>query len=490
MTENTDTHIKKVVTRFAPSPTGFMHIGSIRTALFAYLFARKNNGTFILRIEDTDKEREVTGSIEHIIKSLSWIGIEWDYGPDKENPFGSCIQSERLDSYKAHALKLIEKGLAYPDPYTKEEVDMFRAQAESEKKPFLFRDHRPEAFEVWDETKPLRLKAPFIKRYTWQDAVRGELTAGEEAVDDIIIIKADGYPTYNFAHIIDDLNMKVTHIMRGDEFISSMPKFLSIYDSLEIPYPVFVTLPPILRDDRTKKLGKRDGAKDILDYKSEGFLPETMMNFLALIGWNPGTEQELFSKEELIEAFDITKIQRSGGAFNEEKLLWMNKEYLQKTSLDTQCVYLQEALPESLLASPLYSEAMLKRLVPTVIERIHVQTEIKEMAQAGEYDFAFFVPTTPFALLPWKNDTDQKAYIPRLEKAQELLLNADFSSPEAIKSALWEYTEEIGRGELLWPLRVALTGKEKSPDPFISAYIIGKEQTLLRLKNACGTIEP
>ena len=336
---------KKVVTRFAPSPTGFMHIGGVRTALFAYLYAQKHNGTFILRIEDTDKEREVEGSIEHIQEALSWLGITWEYGPDKPGPFGSCIQSERLPSYITYAHKLIEKGLAYPDPYTKEEVEAFRARAQEEKRPFLFRDHRPETFETWDGTKPLRLKVPVIKRYKWTDAVRGELEAGEEMLDDIVIIKADGYPTYNFAHIIDDLMMGVTHIMRGDEFISSMPKFLSIYDALEIPYPTFVTLPPILKDDRTKKLGKRDGAKDILLYREEGYLPEAMVNFLALIGWNPGTEQEVFTTDELISLFDIHKIQKSGGAFNEEKLLWMNREHLQKKDDAFLFSYVRQALP-------------------------------------------------------------------------------------------------------------------------------------------------
>ncbi len=480
---------KKIVTRFAPSPTGFMHIGGIRTALFSYLFARKNNGTFILRIEDTDKEREVEGSIEHIQESLTWLGIEWDYGPDTVNPFGSCIQSERLDSYKMYAQRLIKKGLAYPDPYSKEEVDTFRAQADAEKRPFLFRNHRPEIFETWDGTKPLRLKVPFVKRYTWQDAVRGELSAGEEMVDDIIIIKADGYPTYNFAHIIDDLEMEVTHIMRGDEFISSMPKFLSIYDALEIPYPVFVTLPPILKEDRSKKLGKRDGAKDILAYKEEGYLPETMMNFLALIGWNPGTEQEVFSKAELIDTFSIEKIQKSGGAFNEEKLLWMNREYLQKLSDADFFAYVKNALPSSLTEAQGYSDQILTRLLPTIKERVHVATEIHEMTEAGEYDFAFITPNVSTPMLKWKNDQSEKDVLPRLEKANVLLQNADFMSPEAIKEILWAYAEEVGRGELLWPLRIALTGKEKSPDPFICSFIIGKEETLARIKNACDTLK-
>lgn len=478
-----------IVTRFAPSPTGFMHIGGIRTALFAYLFARKHNGTFILRIEDTDKEREVAGSIEHIQESLSWLGIEWDYGPDSATtPFGPCIQSQRLESYLAYANKLIAKGLAYPDPYTKEEVDAFRAQAEASKQPFLFRNHRPETFETWDGSKPLRLLVREIKRYTWHDEVRGDLEAGEEMLDDIVIIKADGYPTYNFAHIIDDLEMGVTHIMRGDEFISSVPKFLSIYDALEIPYPKFVTLPPILKDDRTKKLGKRDGAKDILAYREEGYLPEVMLNFLALIGWNPGTEQELFTKDELIAEFDIARIQRGGGAFNEEKLLWMNREYLQKLSEAAFFAYVKKALPEQIFSLPLYSDQTLTRLLPVIKERIHLQTEITQASEAGEYDFAFTTPDVQKELIAWKNDPDASAALPRLQKALALLKDADFSSAESIKSALWEYAEEVGKGELLWPLRVSLTGKERSPDPFISAYIVGKEQTILRIENACAKI--
>ncbi len=480
---------EKIVTRFAPSPTGLMHIGGVRTALFAFLFAQKHNGTFILRIEDTDKAREVAGSIEHIQQSLQWIGIDWDFGPDKPGSFGSCIQSNRIENYKKYAQILIEKDLAYPDPYTKEEVDAFRDEATKNKQPFLFRNHRPDTFGVWDGTQPLRLKAPFIKRYVWQDAVRGELTAGEEAVDDFIIMKADGFPTYNFAHIADDLEMEVTHIMRGEEFISSMPKFLSLYDALEIPYPVFVTLPSILRDDRTKKLGKRDGAKDILEYKAEGFLPETMMNFLALIGWNPGTEQEIFSKEELINAFDIEKIQKSGGVFNEEKLLWMNREYLQKLSPEDFFAYVKHALPHKLTNAAGFSDERVKRLVPIISERAHVQVEITEMAEAGEYDFAFIQPDVDVQLLHWKKDAHVSLAAPRLQKSLQLLETADFSSPASIKEALWNYAEEVGRGELLWPLRVALTGREKSPDPFIVAHIIGKVETQARIKNAYAKIE-
>lgn len=480
---------KKIVTRFAPSPTGFMHIGGVRTALFAYLFARQNDGTFILRIEDTDKEREVPGSVEHIQASLTWLGINWDYGPDKPGPFGSCIQSERLDAYKKYAEILIAKGLAYPDPYTAEETAAFRAQADAEKRPFLYRLHRPTTFEAWDGSKPLRLKVPEVKRYTWHDAVRGELSAGEEMLDDFIIMKADGYPTYNFAHIVDDQEMGVTHVMRGEEFIASTPKFLSLYDALELPWPVFVSLPPIMGPDGKKKLSKRDGAKDLLEYRAEGYLPEAMCNFLALIGWNPGGEQELFRSTDLEQIFSLEKIQRSGGAFNEEKLKWMNREYLLLLNKDEQTAFIEAALPESIKILPQYSEDRLKKLTPSIIERIHNKSEIVTAAEAGEYTWAFNEPDYPVALLKWKNDPEPREALPRFQRIIMLLDAANFDTPEAIKAALWSYAEEVGRGEVLWPLRTALTGMERSPDPFTCAWILGKDETLRRIESACVKIE-
>lgn len=480
---------RPIVTRFAPSPTGFLHIGGVRTALFAYLFAKQTDGTFILRIEDTDKAREVAGSISHIEESLRWLGIEWDYGPYKPGPFGSCIQSERLAVYRRYAEKLLEKGLAYPDPYTEEEVAAFRTAALEAKQPFLFRHHRPEeTTTTWDGTRPLRFKVPTIKRYTWNDVVRGELSAGEEALDDFIIMKADGYPTYNFAHIVDDHEMGVTHIMRADEFIASVPKFLSLYDALEIPWPTFVTLPPIMGPDGKKKLSKRDGAKDLLEYRTEGYLPEAMRNFLALVGWNPGGEQELFPGDALYQAFSIEKIQRSGGAFNEEKLQWMNKKYLELQTDSFKLEYFRSALPEEIVNLPLFTEAKVTKLVPVVFERIHTTAEITAAAKAGEYNWAFATPEYQTELLKWKNDPALKDTKPRLEATATILTSADFSSAESIKSALWPLAEKEGRGEVLWPLRVALTGREQSPDPFICSYILGQAETLARITAACDKI--
>ncbi len=485
---------QKVVTRFAPSPTGFMHIGGIRTAIFAYLWARKNNGTFILRIEDTDKEREVVGSIDHIQKSLKWIGIDWDYGPGMDNPFGSAIQSERLPTYIDYAHKLIEKGLAYPDPYTAEEVDVFRKKAEEEKRAFLYRDHRPENFGVWDGKTSLRFKVPEVKRYHWIDVVRGELSAGPEALDDFILIKSDGYPTYNFAHIIDDFNMGVTHIIRGEEFISSTPRFLSLYDALGFTYPVFVSAPQILRDDRTKKLGKRDGAKDILDYKDEGYLPETMFNFLALIGWNPGGEKEVFSKEELISIFELERIQKGGAVFNEEKLDWMNKEHIKRLSADEQFAKLMEYVPEKVKTLSGFSESMLQKISHLIVERIEKWADVTtifsptpEVGETGDFVYFFEAPTYQNETLFWKDEKDVEKTKERLSRVLELISNggeAIFADAEGVKSLVWEYANAEGRGQVLWPLRVSLSGREKSPDPFTLISILGKEESMSRIQKA------
>ncbi len=484
---------RKIVTRFAPSPTGFMHIGSIRTALFAYLFAKKNGGTFILRIEDTDKEREVPGSIDHIQASLKWLGIDWDIGPENPGDFGSVIQSQRLPSYVREAHKLIEKGLAYPDPYTQEELAEFRKKADEERRPFLYRNHRPETFLVWDGKKPLRFKVPEIKRYKWIDAVRGELEAGEEALDDFILIKGDGYPTYNFAHIVDDMNMGVTHVIRGDEFISSTPRFLSLYDAMGIKYPVFVSLPPILRDDRTKKLGKRDGAKDILEYRKEGYLPSAMLNFLALIGWNPGTEQEIFTKKELIQAFDIAKIQRAGGAFNEEKLDWMNKEHMKKLPKTEIVNEIRKRLEENETtkeSSKIVDNIFISKISNIIFEHILKWSDVDTMVGAGELDFYFNTPSYPTELLTWKDSTLEisKKHLEWIREKINSSSAVDFENADTTKALVFEYATENGRGNVLWPLRVALSGMEKSPDPFTLLYVFGKEESLSRIDVAISKI--
>lgn len=486
MNHNTD---RNIVTRFAPSPTGFIHIGNIRTALYAWLWARHENGTFILRIEDTDKSREQIGSIAHIQDALRWLGLDWDIGPDKPGAFTSCLQSERLPLYKEWAEKLVSAGLAYPDPYTNDEVAAFRQAAVTQNKPFLYRNHRPEQFATWDGTQPLRFRVPEIKRHTWEDAVRGTLSAGEEMLDDFIILKADGYPTYNFAHIIDDYLMGVTHVMRGEEFISSTPKYLSLYDALEIDRPTFVTLPPIMGPDGKKKLSKRDGSKDFLEYAKDGYLPEAMRNFLALIGWNPGGDDEIFTTDELIQKFSLQKIQRSGGAFNQDKLDWMNKMYLEKLTDAEKVDYLNTVLEPAHKSDDQFSTDRLEKIMPIIFERIQNKKQLQEADREGEYDWAFKAPTFDPQLLKWKDDETVSAVIPRLEKCVALLSSGDFSSPAAIKSAVWDYAEAVGRGQVLWPLRVALSGRERSPDPFSMAFVLGKNETIKRIEESCDKID-
>lgn len=468
---------KKVVTRFAPSPTGFMHVGGIRTALYAWLWAKKNKGTFILRIEDTDKEREVAGSIDHIIESLKWLGINWDEGPNIGGPHKPYLQSERLDLYKKYAQILIDKGLAYPDPYTEEEVDQFREQTELAKKPFLFREHRPEKFDKWDGTKPLRFKVSGIKSYKWNDLVYGDLSAGPEALDDFILIKSDGFPTYNFAHIVDDIEMSVTHVMRGQEFISSVPKFLSLYEALGLKPPLFATLPPIMGEGGNKKLSKRDGAKDILEYKNEGYLPEAMINFLALLGWNPGDDTEIFSINELINTFDISRVGHSGAQWNDAKLDWINKEHIKKLSVEELKKNIFAYLPETL---------QMEKLIPIIMERISKWGDVKEMVERGELDFFYKEPTYEKEKLIYKTTSlkEISENISKVVNKLEKLDEKDFIA-ENVKNTLMQIADKLeNRGELLHPVRYALSGLDKSPDPFIIAEILGKNETLSRLQKA------
>lgn len=422
---------EKVITRFAPSPTGFMHVGGVRTALYAWLWARKNKGRFILRIEDTDKEREIEGSIEHIQKSLKWLGLDWDQGP--------YIQSERLDLYKKYADKLTEKGLAYPDD------------------------------------RALRFKIPEKKRTDWHDEVWGDLTAGPEALEDFVIIKSDGYPTYNFAHVIDDIEMGVTYVMRGQEFIASTPKFLALYEALGVKPPKFATLPPILGESGTKKLSKRDGAKDILEYKEEGYLPGAMLNYLAFLGFNPGGEREVYSKDELIKVFDLAKIQRSGAQWNDEKLNWLNKEHIKLLPKDEIEKNILENLPKDLKN---------EKLVPLIFERIEKWSDVKEIAP--ELGFIVNAPEIDKAKLVFKNSTLEKI-AQNLEMAISELetISENNFTQEKIKKALMALAEKAeSRGEVLHPVRYALSGQDKSPDPFIIAEILGKDETIARLKKA------
>jgi len=477
-----------VRTRFAPSPTGFMHVGNVRSAIYPWLFALQHGGEFVLRIEDTDKVREVEGAIGHIMETLKWLGIKWNESIDVGGPYGPYIQSERLPLYRAYAQKLLAAGHAYPDPYTEEELEALRARAEEEKRPFLFRDHRPEEIDEWNGTAPLRFRVPEIKRYAWHDLIMGDLSAGEEALDDFIMIKGDGYPTYNFAHIVDDIEMKITHVMRGQEYVSSTPKYLAVYEALGIQPPVYATLPHILASGGGKKLSKRDGAKDLLEYRAEGYLPEAMLNFIALLGWHPSGDEEVLSREDLLREFDISRVQRSGAQFDEQKLLHLNREWMRKLSSEE---YVERG---NLTEVPGIDQERLPAIVPLLKERAHTFAEARTML-AGELSCLFTAPSPLRETLVSKEvQMAQGSTKGHLEAILGLVEGLhEGMAAESIKAEIMPYADSIpkeagGRGAVLWPLRYALSGAERSPDPFTLISLLGKEESISRIRTALGIL--
>lgn len=475
-------------TRFAPSPTGFMHVGGVRTALFAWLLAQQaklnGEGTFILRIEDTDKVREVAGSVEQIENSLKWLGIEWDEGVDKGGPDAPYKQSERLDIYKEWAQKLIDSGRAYADPYTQAELEAFREQAKAEKRPFLFRDHRPENPPVWDGTQPLRFKSD-PKPYQWTDAVMGDLSTAEEAIDDFILIKSDGYPTYNFCHIVDDAIMGVTHVLRSQEFISSTPKFLNLYEALGAERPTLATLPFVMAIDGKKKLGKRDGAKDILEYGKEGFLPEAMANFLATLGWNDGTEQEIFTVQELIEKFSLNRVQKSPARFDEQRLLWLNGQHIRALSLDDLYARVEDFWPASAANA---SDEEKKAVLALVQDRLKTLTDLPILTS-----YFFETPTPDLEMISSnkqlsKLNTDETVKL--LEAAKNELSTSEFT-PEAIQETLNKLLEITGQkpGILFSLIRLAVSWAPFSPALNDTLATLGSEAVQNRLQTAIETLQ-
>lgn len=474
-------------TRFAPSPTGFMHVGGIRTALFAWLIARQNSGTFILRIEDTDKVREVEGSIAQIENSLQWLGLDWGEGITVGGPFEPYLQSQRLAIYQDWAQKLVKTGRAYADPYSQAELEIFRDQAKAAKQPFLYRNHRPDLSPdkmlSWDGSQPLRFKSD-PKSYVWQDAVMGKLSAGPEAIDDFILIKSDGFPTYNFCHIVDDAIMGISHVLRSQEFISSTPKFLNLYEALEIKRPILATLPYVMAIDGKKKLGKRDGAKDILQYGREGYLPEAMLNFLATLGWNDGTEQEIFSKDELIAKFSLDRVQKSPARFDEQRLLWLNGQWIRRLSLDDLYLRSNDFWPESAKSA----SANAKRQVLAL-----VQDRLKTLTDLALLSSYFFEEPTP----DWQmvNDNKQLSILSRPEQISLLqtsideLSSSDFNSA-AIQITLNHLLETTNQKPscLFSLIRLAVSWAPFSPALSDTLAALGKHTTLDRLQRAIDSV--
>lgn len=473
--------MKPARTRFAPSPTGFLHVGGVRTALFAWLVARQTGGQFILRIEDTDQAREVQGSSEHIQKSLRWLGLDWDEGPEVGGERGPYFQSQRLAIYKEWAEKLVASGRAYADPYSPEELQKFRDEAKAAKKPFLFRDHRPESAgqrtPVWDGSRPLRLKSD-PKAYSWHDEVLGDLHVGPEAVDDFILMKSDGFPTYNFAHIVDDHLMKITHVMRSQEFTASVPKYLNLYEALGIKRPLLATLPFVMGPDGKKKLSKRDGAKDILDYAQEGYLPEALLSFMATLGWNDGTEQEIFSRDELISKFSLDRVQKGGAKFDEQRLVWMNGVLIRELPFDDLSAKVQKFwASEAASASDDYK----KQVLGLVQERLKFFKELPELT-------LFFFKDLPVDPGLWQNHKQLKKLEPGelknlLATSRASLEQSDFSLDDLTNrlNDLLEATQQ--KPAVLFSLiRIATTQAPASPGLADTLAVLGKDTSLRRMQ--------
>jgi len=422
--------ISQVVTRFAPSPTGVLHIGGARTALFNYLFTRQNKGKFILRIEDTDTERSKPEYEEDIIAGLKWLGLEWDE---------FFKQGERKEIYKKYLKKILEENKAY------------------------------------FEGKAIRFKNP-KKKVIFSDLVRGKIEFDTTELGDFVIAKDEETPLFHFAGAVDDFEMGVTHIIRGEDHISNTPRQILIQEALGFSRPAYSHLPLILGSDRTK-LSKRHGAVSLNEYRRDGYLAEAIINFLTFLGWNPGDEREIFSKEELIKEFSLKRIQKGGAIFNVEKLDWFNSQYIRKMDIDGLA---ELCAPYLVRVTRNEERGKIKKIIGIQQERIN------KLSEAGEgIDFFFKEPEYPESILIWKNSDKNKTVI-YLEQLVKILCDIEDNgfTKDNIKNTVWDYTEKEGRGNVLWSFRVALTGLEKSPDPFIVAEILGKSETLKRLENA------
>jgi glutamyl-tRNA synthetase len=473
----------KARTRFAPSPTGYLHVGGIRTALFAWIIARQTGGQFVLRFEDTDKKREVEGAREHLIKSLKALNLEYDEGPDIGGPYGPYTQSERLDIYKAWAQKLIDAGRAYADPYTPEEVQAFREQAQKEKKPFLYRNHRPENPPAWDGSQPLRFKSD-PKAYNWHDEVMGDLSTGPEVIDDIVLIKSDGYPTYNFAHIVDDAEMGITHIIRGQEFIASQPNYLNLYEALGVERPAIATVPHIMGPDGKKKLSKRDGAKDVLDYIRDGFLPEALVSFIATMGWNDGTEQEIFTQDELVQKFSLDRVQRSGARFDEQRLTWMNGHYIRNMSLDDLYQKVAGFWPAEAAD---YDDTYKMQVLALVQERLKFFAELPSLTEFFFKD----LPVNPELISSHKQlkKLEGSEVKNLLQTARDAIAASDFSVSD-LTDRLNGLLEATGQkpAVLFSLVRIATTQAPASPGLADTLAVLGKERSLKRIDDMLATL--
>ncbi len=502
---------KRVRVRFAPSPTGPMHIGSVRTALFNYLFAKKHRGDFLLRIEDTDQNRYVAGAEDYIIKALHWCGIPFDEGPGQEGHCGPYRQSERKHLYKAYALELLEKGKAYYAFDTPEQLEAYRKDYEAQGKTFSYNVHNRKqlsnalSLSAAEVQQKLEAGAPYVIRFKTpqdevlmlQDIVRGDIKIDTNTLDDKALFKSDGMPTYHLANIVDDHLMEITHVIRGEEWLPSLALHHLLYRAFEWEAPQFAHLPLILKPVGKGKLSKRDGEKGGFPvfpltwnasqgYREAGYFPEAVINFLALLGWNPGTEQEVFTLEELIQAFSLERINKSGARFDPEKAQWYNQQWLQKKTNEELAVSFAKELAERSNGTEAFSDkAYIEKVVALVKMRARF---VSEFWALGHY--FFMAPTTyneKAVRKHWKTDTPDvmQALIPVLEAVE------DFSAPIVeTRVKTWIADQERSFGKVMPPLRLLLVGDMKGPHVFDIIALIGKAESLRRIKTALANLSP
>lgn len=478
-----------IVTRFAPSPTGYIHIGNLRSAIFPYLVARQSGGKFILRIEDTDRERYVEGATDLIEDTLKWLGLEWDEGPEVGGENGPYFQSERLEIYHEWVKKLLNEHRAYSDSTPPEKIEEYRKKCSAEKTPFLYRNFRPEELDFeFHEGVPVRfLSDP--KEREWTDAVMGPMHAGPEVQDDIILIKKDGYPTYNFAHIVDDALMGVTHVMRGVEYLSSTPNYLALYEAFGLERPVLVSLPHILAPTGNKKLGKRDGAKSATEYRADGVLAEAMLNYLACLGWNDGTEQEIYTKEELIKKFSLDRIQSSGARYDETKLLWMNGQWIRRI-FDTEGA--SALLPRTEGFWPEVAKGASAEKLSAVLSIIY--DRLKTLGDLREMTGYFFkdpeIDTDMLKNNKFLKKLSEGELEDMLKQAISKLSGLTEWNEKSLETALNELLVETGKkpAELFSAVRIAVSFAPFSPALNLTLNVLGREVALARLNAAARSI--
>jgi glutamyl-tRNA synthetase len=481
----------KVRVRFAPSPTGYLHVGGARTALFNYLYARRHGGVFVLRIEDTDQDRNVTEALSGILEGLRWLGLRWDEGPEVGGPHGPYFQSERLKSYAEAANRLFAQGKAYRCFCDPEDLKKRREEAMARSEPpkydrtcLRLPQEESEARAAKGDPFALRFRMPEGET-SWDDEVRGTVTFQNATLDDLVILRADQHPTYNFAAVVDDAAMEITHVLRGDDHISNTPRQIQMYQALGLTPPRFGHLPMILGPDGTR-LSKRHGAVSVTAFRDDGILPEAMVNFLALLGWAFDGERERFTIEELTEVFSLDRVSKNPAMFNYEKLDWMNGEYFRALPLATRANLVEEHLRKTgQLPDALRDRAFLERAIEAVGDRL------KRPGQFSDYASYLYVDRVEPESAPWAELIAKPFAAARMKKLASALEGVDPWEHESVEKATRGVatSEEVKAGEVIMPARIALTGKKVSPGIFDVMLLLGRQRTVERLRRAAERLE-